>query len=71
MVSQGFNLADARVMIVSALEEMAQMLLEEGRALPVPNSEASAPDADLVELVPLSVEAGVPRRFGRNFSSIR
>jgi hypothetical protein len=39
------------------------MLLEEGRPLPVPNSESSAPDADLVELVPLSVAAGVPRRF--------
>jgi len=61
VVSQGFDLADARVMIASALEEMAQMLLEEGRPLPVPNSEASAPDADLVELVPLSVEAGVSR----------
>jgi predicted RNase H-like HicB family nuclease len=62
VVSQGFDLADARVMIASALEEMAQMFLEEGRALPVPEPEASAPDADLVELVPLSVEAGVPRR---------
>ena len=49
VVSQGFDLADARVMIASALEEMAQMLLEEGRPLPVPNPEASARDADLVE----------------------
>ena len=61
VVSQGFDLADAREMIASALEEMAQMLLEEERPLPVPNPEASAPDADLVELVPLSVGAGVPR----------
>lgn len=61
VVSQGFDLADARLMIASALEEIAQMHLEEGKPLPVPNPVAAAPDADLIELVPLSVEAGVPR----------
>jgi hypothetical protein len=40
---------------------MAQMHLEEGKPLPVPNPGVTAPDADLIELVPLSVEAGVPR----------
>ena len=59
--SQGFDLADARTMIASALEEMAQLFLEEGKSLPIPNEGATSPDADLVELVPLSVEAGVPR----------
>ncbi len=59
--SQGFDLADARVMIASALEEMAQSLLEEGKPLPVPDVSAAAADADLVELLPLSVEAGVSR----------
>ena len=59
--SQGFDLADARVMIASALEDMAQLYLEEGRPVPVPNPNASAPDADLVEWLPLSVEAGVSR----------
>lgn len=59
--SQGFDLADARVMIASALEEMAQLFLEDGKSLPIPNPDAAAADADLVELVPLSVEAGVPR----------
>ena len=54
--SQGFDLADARVMISSALEEMAQLMIEEGRPLPVPDPAAAAPDADLVELLPLSVE---------------
>ena len=55
--SQGFDLADARVMISSALEEMAQLMIEEGRRpLPVPDPVAAAPDADLVELLPLSVE---------------
>ena len=30
-VSQGFDLADARVMIASAIEELADLLLEEGK----------------------------------------
>jgi predicted RNase H-like HicB family nuclease len=59
--SQGFDLADARVMIASALEEMAQLFLEEGKPLPIPTPDAAATDADLVELLPLSVGAGVPR----------
>jgi predicted RNase H-like HicB family nuclease len=59
--SQGFDLADARLMIASALEDMAQAHLEEGKPLPVPNPNASDPAADLVELMPLSVEVGVPR----------
>jgi len=57
-VSQGFDLQDARLMIASALEDLAQALLEEGKPLPVPASDSSAPDADLIELVPLSVHAG-------------
>jgi len=60
-VSQGFDLADARLMISSALEDLAQMLLEEGKPLPRPDPDASAPDADLIELVPLSVEVGASR----------
>ena len=60
-VSQGFDLADARLMISSALEDLAQALLEEGKPLPRPDPDASAPGADLIELVPLSVEAGVAR----------
>ena len=58
--SQGFDLPDARVMIASALEEMAQLYLEEGKPLPIPNPDAAA-DSDLVELLPLSVGAGVRR----------
>jgi predicted RNase H-like HicB family nuclease len=56
--SQGFDLAYARLMIASALEDMAQEHLEEGKPLPVPNPNATAPEADLVELMPLSVEVG-------------
>ena len=61
-VTQGFDLPDARLMIASALEDLAQLLLEEGRPLPVPSKEAPRPDADLIELVPLSVHAGTLAR---------
>jgi predicted RNase H-like HicB family nuclease len=57
-VSQGFDLPDARLMISSALEDLAQSLLEDGKPLPIPNPKAVADDADLVELIPLSVYAG-------------
>ena len=59
-VTQGFDLADARLMIASAMEDLAQCLLEEGKPLPTPNPDAAA-DADLVELVPLTVHPGVLR----------
>jgi predicted RNase H-like HicB family nuclease len=61
VLSQGFDLADARLMIANALEDIAQTHLEEGKALPVPNPDATAADADLIELLPLSVEAGAPK----------
>jgi predicted RNase H-like HicB family nuclease len=61
-VTQGFDLPDARLMIASALEDLAQSLLEEGKPLPVPASDPSAPDADLIELIPLSVHAGTTSR---------
>ena len=59
-VTQGFDLADARLMIASAMEDLSQCLLEEGKPLPTPNPDAVA-DADLVELVPLSVRVGAGR----------
>ena len=59
--SQGFDLADARLMIASALEKMAQLLLEEGKPLPIPNVDAAAEHADLIEILPLTVEAGATR----------
>ena len=61
VVSQGFDLADARVMIASALEEMAEDYLESGRLLPTPDSEASDSEADLIELLPLRVAASADR----------
>jgi predicted RNase H-like HicB family nuclease len=60
-VSQGFDLADARSMITSALEDMAETYLEEGRALPTPDPDSSDPEADFIELIPLTVTAGVRR----------
>jgi predicted RNase H-like HicB family nuclease len=58
--TQGFDLADARLMIASAMEDLARCLLEEGKPLPVPQPDASA-DADLIELMPLSVHVGALR----------
>lgn len=60
-VTQGFDLPDARLMIASAMEDLAQLLLEEGKPLPTPNPDAMASDADLIELVPLSVHVGARR----------
>lgn len=56
-MTQGFDLADARVMIGSALEDLAQMSIEEGKPLPLPNPASTATDADLIELIPLSAHA--------------
>ena len=61
-VTQGFDLPDARLMIGSALEDLAQVLLGEGKPLPLPSNDAHNPDADLIELVPLSVYTGAAPR---------
>jgi predicted RNase H-like HicB family nuclease len=61
-VTQGFDLPDARLMIRSALEDLAELLLDEGKPLPVPSEDAHSPDADLIELVPLSIHAGTAPR---------
>jgi len=57
-VTQGFDLPDARLMIASALEDPARKLLEEGKPLPAPWEDVNHVEADLIELVPLSVHAG-------------
>ena len=59
-VTQGFDLADARLMIASAMEDLAQVLLEQGKPLPAPNPDAPA-DAGLIEVVPLTVRIGAAR----------
>ena len=47
-------------MIASAMEDLAECLLEEGKPLPVPNPDTAA-EADLIEMVPLSVHVGTLR----------
>ena len=46
--SQGFDLADARVMIASALEEVAQLFLEEDKPLPIPHQLLGTFEADMI-----------------------
>lgn len=60
-MSQGFELPAARLMIASAMEDLAQALLEDGKHLPTPDPGSTSPAADLVEIVPLSVHAGMTR----------
>ncbi|MGH9784037.1 MAG: type II toxin-antitoxin system HicB family antitoxin [Terriglobia bacterium] len=61
VLSQGFDLEDARRMIASALEDMAELYLDEGRPLPMPSETATDPETDFVELIPLSVAVGAMR----------
>jgi hypothetical protein len=61
MVIAEADLPDARLMIASAMEDLAELLLEEGKPLPIPNPDASATDADLIEPAPLSVHVGASR----------
>jgi predicted RNase H-like HicB family nuclease len=60
-LSQGFDLADARRMIAAAIQELASVLLEQGQPLPQPRTDVEAPDADFIELIPLTVEVGTAR----------
>lgn len=48
-LSQGRGLDDARRMLASALVDMAECYLEEGRPLPLPDSSLTDPDADIEE----------------------
>jgi predicted RNase H-like HicB family nuclease len=59
-VTQGFDLADTRLTVASAMEDLAESLLEEGKPLPIPNPDVTA-GADLVELAPLTVCVGAIR----------
>ncbi len=61
-VTQRSDLADARSMIARALEDLAEAMLEKGKALPVPSETANSADADPIELLPLLVYAGTAPR---------
>jgi len=49
VLSCGKDMAEARSMIRSALLDMADYYLDTGKALPLPNPNATNPDADLEE----------------------
>jgi predicted RNase H-like HicB family nuclease len=59
--SQGFDLPDARSMVASALSDVAQEHLEQGLPLALPNAEAYSAEADLIELLPLTVDVGAAK----------
>ena len=52
-------------MISSALEDLAQMLLEEGKPLRDRTRKPRHPTLDLIRLTPLSVEVGAGRTVKR------
>ena len=54
-ISCGKDLNEARVMLRSALVDMAETNLGLGEALPKPNPTASDPEADLEEPIQLSL----------------
>jgi predicted RNase H-like HicB family nuclease len=49
VLSCGKDISEARSMIQPALLDMAEYYLDTGKALPLPNPQASDPDADLEE----------------------
>lgn len=54
-VTQGRGLQDARRMLGSALGDLAETYILDGKVLPQPNSTATDPDADLEEPIYLLV----------------
>jgi predicted RNase H-like HicB family nuclease len=56
-ISSGADLKEARTMIQSALLDMADFYLETGKPLPLPNSQATDPEADLEEPLYLLLKA--------------
>ena len=50
------------MMIANAFEDLAEAMLEQGKPLPVPSQDVNSADADLIELVPLPVDAGTAPR---------
>ena len=55
VVTQGKNLADARLMLRDALREMALWSLEEGEPLPRPRPKATDRKADVLEPIRLTI----------------
>ena len=57
VISCGDDLADARMMIRSALEDVAEAYLLDGDPLPIPDPTQTDPDSDLEEPVHLLLKA--------------
>ncbi|QDT39687.1 hypothetical protein Pan189_40960 [Stratiformator vulcanicus] len=57
-LSSGENLNEARDMLASALVDMAESDMLDGRTLPRPDSNRTDPDADIVEPIYLILSAG-------------
>ena len=56
-LSCGKNLSEARLMIQSAIVDMAEYLLETGQSLPKPDPDISDPEAELEEPLYLLLKA--------------
>ncbi|HEX3315417.1 MAG TPA: hypothetical protein VHR72_11025 [Gemmataceae bacterium] len=51
------DIAEARRLLASALRDLAELSLEQGEALPVPDSSLTDPDADIEEPLHLHLTA--------------
>ena len=56
-ITWGSDLAETRRLLASALRDLAQLSLERGEALPLPDPTVSDPDADLEEPIHLHLMA--------------
>ena len=56
-VTQGKDLDDAREMLQSALVDLAEVLIDQGKPLPKPDPSVSDPDAEIEEPIYLLLEA--------------
>lgn len=57
VISFGADLEDARASVASALVDMAETFLLEGKPLPLPDPQCTDPDADLEEPIYLLLTA--------------
>ena len=56
-ITCGSDLAEARRLLASALRDLAELCLERGELLPVPDASQSDPDADVEEPLYLHLRA--------------
>ena len=56
-ITYGTDLAEARLLLASALVDLAEVALERGESLPLPNPDLTDPEADLEEPIYLLLQA--------------